>query len=144
MVYNNLGVIESKNGNRVSAMEYYKKASSYPETKYNMGIIEIRNGKYADALSNFGDFNGHNKALAQLLSGAGSAVKETIDASNEKDMAYSFYLKAIANARSGNTPEAIANLKTATEKDSALKAYLKNDAEFIKLRSDASFSALVN
>jgi hypothetical protein len=109
-----------------------------------MGIIEIRNGKYADALSNFGDFNGHNKALAQLLSGAGSAVKETIDASNEKDMAYSFYLKAIANARSGNTPEAIANLKTATEKDSALKAYLKNDAEFIKLRSDASFSALVN
>jgi len=144
MVYNNLGVIESKNGNRVSAMEYYKKASSDPETKYNMGIIEIRNGKYADALSNFGDFNGHNKALAQLLSGTGTSVKSTIDASNEKDMAYSFYLKAIANARSGNTPEAIANLKTATEKDSALKAYLKNDAEFIKLRSDASFSALVN
>jgi tetratricopeptide (TPR) repeat protein len=141
-VANNLGIIEAKNGNRVAAMELYNKAGGSPETKYNMGILEIRNGKYSDALSNFGDFKGHNKALAQLLSGSATAVKETIDASNEKDMAYSFYLKAVASARSGNNAEAISNLKTAVEKDGALKSYAKDDAEFIKLRSDAGFTEL--
>lgn len=143
-VYNNLGIIEAKNGNRVAAMELYKKAGSSPETKYNMAILEVRDGKYADAVSNFGDFKGHNKALAQLLSGSAGSVKETIDGSNEKEMAYSYYLKAIANVRGGNNQEAITNLKSAIEKDNALKAYAKDDAEFIKLRADSGFTALVN
>lgn len=37
-----------------------------------------------------------------------------------------------------------ANLKTAIEKDNALKAYAKDDAEFIKMRSESGFTALVN
>lgn len=143
-VYNNLGVIEAKNGNRVAARELYKKAGGAAETKYNMGILDIRDGKYSDAVSNFGDFKGHNKALAQLLAGSAGSVKETIDGSNEKDMAYSFYLKAVAAARSGNNADVISNLKTAIEKDGALKALAKDDAEFIKLRSDSGFTGLVN
>lgn len=143
-VYNNLGIIEAKNGNRPAAMALYKKAGGSAEAKYNMGIINVRDGKYADAVSNFGDFKGHNKALAQLLAGNPGSVKETIDASNEKDMAYSFYLKAVSFARQNNGAEAVANLKTAIEKDGALKAYAKDDCEFLKLRSDAGFTALVN
>jgi len=143
-VANNLGIIESKNGNRAAAMDLYQKAGSAPETKYNMGIIEVRMGKYADAVSDFGSYNGHNKALAQLLSGNAGSVKETIDASTEKDMAYSYYLKAVAYARQGNNGEVLSNLKTAIEKDNALKAYAKDDVEFLKLRSDAGFTGLVN
>lgn len=143
-VANNLGIIEAKNGNRSAAMELYKKAGSASETKYNMAILEIRNGKYADALSNFGEYKGHNKALAQLMTGNAGTVKETIDASNEKEMAYSYYLKSIAAARQGNTAEVISNLKTAIEKDGALKAYAKDDVEFLKLRADSGFTALVN
>lgn len=109
-----------------------------------MAILEIRNGKYADALSNFGEYKGHNKALAQLMTGNAGTVKETIDASNEKEMAYSYYLKSIAAARQGNTAEVISNLKTAIEKDGALKAYAKDDVEFLKLRADAGFTGLVN
>ncbi|MCW3077425.1 MAG: hypothetical protein JWO32_2034, partial [Bacteroidetes bacterium] len=96
------------------------------------------------AVADFGDYKGHNKALAQLLAGTPASVKETIDASNEKDMAYSFYLKAVAAARSGNNAEVISNLKTAIEKDAALKAWAKDDAEFIKLRGDSGFTAIVN
>jgi tetratricopeptide (TPR) repeat protein len=143
-VANNLGIIEAKNGNRVAAMDLYKKAGGSNETKYNMGILNVRNGQYADAVSNFGSYNGHNKALAQLLSGAGGSVNGTIDASNEKDMAYSFYLKAVAAARSGNSTDAVSNLKTAIEKDGSLKAYAKDDCEFIKMREDAGFKGLVN
>lgn len=143
-VYNNLGIIEARNGNRAAAMDLYSKAGGSPETKYNMGIIEVRNGKYGDAVNDFGDFKGHNKALAMLLSGNAAGVKETIDASNEKEMAYSYYLKAVAAARSGNTADATANLKTAIEKDNSYKAYAKDDAEFLKMRSDSGFTALVN
>lgn len=143
-VYNNLGIIEAKNGNRSAAMNLYKKAGSGAETKYNMGILDVRNGKYTDAVSNFGDYKTHNKALAQLLAGSAGAVNTTIDASQEKDMAYSFYLKAVAAARQGSNAEVLSNLKTAIEKDAALKAYAKDDAEFIKLRGDNGFTALVN
>lgn len=143
-VYNNLGIIEAKNGNRIAAMELYMKAGSAPETKYNMGILEVRNGKYADAVNDFGSYNGHNKALAQLMSGNAGVAKETIDASNEKDMAYSYYLKAVSAARQGNNSDAISNLKSAIEKDNALKAYAKDDAEFIKLRADSGFTGLTN
>lgn len=143
-VYNNLGIIEAKNGNRVAAMELYKKAGGAPETKYNMGILNVRDGKYADAVANFGDYKGHNKALAQLLSGTPASVKETVEGSNEKDAAYVFYLKAVAAARGGNNAEVISNLKTAIEKDGALKAYAKEDVEFIKLRADSGFTGVVN
>ncbi len=143
-VANNLGIIEAKNGNRTAAMDLYKKAGSASETKYNMGILEVRNGKYADAVGDFGDYKGHNKALAQLLSGNAGVVKETIDASNEKDMAYSYYLKAVTAARQSNTAEVISNLKSAIEKDGAYKAYAKDDVEFLKLRADSGFTGLVN
>jgi tetratricopeptide (TPR) repeat protein len=135
-VANNMGIIEAKKGNRALAMELYKKAGGSPEAKYNMGIINISDGKYADAVSNFGDFKGHNKALAQFLSGNAASVKETIDASNEKDQAYSFYLKAVSFARQGNNAEAMTNLKTAIEKDAAWKAYAKDDCEFLKMRAE--------
>jgi tetratricopeptide (TPR) repeat protein len=143
-VSNNLGVIESRNGNRAAAIELYKKAGAASETKYNMGIIEVRQGKYADAVTSFGSYNGHNKALAQLLSGNAGQVKETIGASAEKDAAYSFYLKAVAAARQGNSPDAITNLKAAIEKDNSYKAYAKDDVEFLKMRTDAGFTGMVN
>jgi hypothetical protein len=143
-VANNLGIIESKNGNRIAAMDLYKQAGGAPETKYNMGILDVRNAKYTDAVADFGDYKGHNKALAQLLTGSAGAVKETIDASNEKETAYSYYLKAVAAARSGNNADVVGLLKTAIEKDNAYKAMAKDDAEFIKLREDAGFKGLTN
>lgn len=56
-------------------MDLYTKAGGAPETKYNMGILDVRNGKYSDAVTDFGDFKGHNKALALLLSGNAGAIK---------------------------------------------------------------------
>ncbi len=143
-VYNNLGIIEAKNGNRSAAMGLYKKAGSSAETKYNMGIINIQNGKYSEAVSDFGDYKSHNKALAQLLAGSPAGVNATVDASDEKDLAISSYLKAVAAARQANNSEVISNLKTAIGKDASLKAYAKDDAEFIKMRSNSEFTALIN
>ena len=145
IIANNLGIIQSKGGNRPAAMELYNKANGAgPEVGYNKGIVQIRDGKYSDAVSSFGDSKSFNKALAQLLAGSAAEVGATIDAGNEKDLALSYYLKAVSAARRSSTSEVISNLKTAIEKDGTLKAAAKDDAEFIKLRSDAGFTGLVN
>ncbi len=145
ILMNNLGIVASKAGDRKKAMEMYDKANGAGnEVSYNKGILNVRDGKYADAVGNFGDYKGFNKALAELLNGNAGAVVSTIDASNEKDMAMSSYLKAVAAARNNNTAEVINNLKTAIEKDGSLKAWAKDDAEFIKLRDNADFKALAN
>jgi tetratricopeptide (TPR) repeat protein len=145
IVMNNLGIISAKTGDRKKAMEMYDKASGAGnEVNYNKGILNVRDGKYSDAVSNFGEYKGFNKALAELLNGNAGAVVTTIDASSEKDMAMSFYLKAVAAARNNNAAEVVSNLKSAIEKDGSLKAAAKDDAEFIKLRENADFKGLTN
>jgi tetratricopeptide (TPR) repeat protein len=143
-VYNNLGIIEAKNGNRSAARELYKKAGGSTESKYNTGILDIRDGKYADALSNFGETKDFNKALATLLTGNATGVNAILDGGTDKEKAYSDYLRAVAAAKGGNSADAIANLKKAIEKDATLKAWAKDDVEFVKMRADAGFTSLVN
>ena len=145
IVMNHLGIIAAKAGDRKKAMEYYDKANGAgKEVNYNKGILNVRDGKYSDAVSNFGEYKGFNKALSELLNGNGGAVVSTIDATSEKDMAISSYLKAVAAARNNNTADVISNLKIAVEKDGSLKAAAKDDAEFIKLRENADFKGLTN
>jgi Flp pilus assembly protein TadD len=144
IVANNQGIIAAKAGDRRTAMDMYKKASGAGgEVNYNMGIVNVRDGKYADAVSNFGSYKGFNLALAQLLNGNPESVNTTLDASNEKDMALAHYLRAIAAARKGDSANGMASLKTAIEKDGSLKAMAKDDCEFLKWRENADFKALV-
>jgi hypothetical protein len=132
-------------GDRKAAMELYKSATSAgPEVSYNMGIIEIQNGNYPAAVSNFGSENSFNAALAKLLNGNTDGAMQTIDNSTDKDAALSFYLKAVAGARQGKADVLVNNLKTAIQKDAAFKQMAKDDAEFIKFRENAEFKAAVN
>ena len=144
IVQNNLGVIERLNGNLDAAMEYYNNASGAgKEVAQNKGIINIIRGDYSSASSNYSGVNSFNSALAQLLNGNNS-IGPVVDGSDDKDEALSYYLKAIAGARSADNDMMINNLKTATSKDAALKAKAKGDAEFIKSRDNADFQSAVN
>jgi tetratricopeptide (TPR) repeat protein len=144
IVANNQCIIKAKAGHRRGAMELDKKASGAgSEVNYNMGIVNVRDGKYAEAVSNFGEYKGFNLALAQLLNGNGDNVGTTLDASNEKDMALAYYLRAIAAARKGDSATGMTNLKTAIEKDGSLKAMAKDDCEFLKWRENADFKSMV-
>ena len=145
VVTNNLGIVASRKGDRAGAMELYKKATSAgPEVSYNMGIIEIKNGNYASAVSNFGSYDTFNAALAKLLNKNNESAMSTLDNSADKDAAVSFYLKAIAGARQDKADVLNNNLKTAIQKDASFKAMAKDDAEFIKFRENADFKAMVN
>jgi Flp pilus assembly protein TadD len=144
IVMNNTGIIYAKAGDRKTAMDYYSKASGAgSEVNYNKGILDVRNGKYSDAVSDFGSYKGFNLALAQLLNGNPESVNTTLDASDEKDMAISYYLRAIAAARKGDATGGLAQLKTAIDKDASLKGAAKDDCEFLKWRDNADFKSLV-
>lgn len=144
VIQNNLGVIERLNGNLDAAMEYYDNASGAgEEVAQNKGIVNIIQGDYVSASSNYSGVNSFNSALAQLLNGNNS-IGAVVDGSDDKDEALSYYLKAIAGARSADNDMMINNLKTATSKDAALKAKAKTDAEFIKFRENADFQSAVN
>jgi len=139
---NNLGAISQMKGDNEKAMEYYNEAGSSSETKYNTGVINIKAGLYDEAVGNMGENKTFNSALATLLSGDAEGCVQILDASNVKDEAMSYYLKAIAGARTNNSTALIDNLKLAFEKDSSLKEAAKVDREFIKFFENSDFLAI--
>ena len=142
-VNNNLGILVRWNGDRKKAMDYYNKAGGSAEVNHNKGIVNIRDGKYGDAVGNFGSENSFNSALAKVLSGNGDGALTTLDASPEKEDALSYYLKAVVGARKGAVDLLINNLKIAINKDASFKSKAKEDLEFFKFRDNADFKALV-
>jgi len=145
IIKNNLGICARWKGDRKAAMDLYKSATSAgSEATYNMGVIEIQNGNYGAAVSDFGSNNTFNAALAKLLNGSNDGAMSAIDASPEKDAASSLYLKAVISARQGKAEGVNANLKAAIQKDASFKQMAKDDAEFIKFRDNADFKGMVN
>jgi Flp pilus assembly protein TadD len=142
-VMNNAGILLRWSGDRKAAMQMYDKAGSSPEVMHNKGIVNIRDGKYTEAVANFGSENSFNSALAKVLAGNGDGALQTIDASMEKEDALSYYLKAIVGARKGQADLLINNLKIAINKDASFKSKAKEDLEFFKFRDNADFKALV-
>jgi Flp pilus assembly protein TadD/outer membrane protein OmpA-like peptidoglycan-associated protein len=141
---NNLGAIAGVSGDRKKAKELLAQANGAgEEVKYNLGVIQIQDGKYSDAIGNLGKDN-FNKALAQLLNGDSKTAVNTIDASADKESAQGFYLKAVAAARQDNLNSIVSNLKSAIAKDASLKAKALSDREFLKYVSNAAFTAVAN
>jgi tetratricopeptide (TPR) repeat protein len=145
IIMNNQAICMRWEGDRKTARETFNKAKSAgPEVSYNLGLCDIQDGKYADALTNFGANTTFNVALAKVLSGDLDGALSTIDKSSEKEDALSYYLKAIIGARKGNKDMLINNLRTAISKDVSLKSKAKTDVEFLKYRDDAEFKGLVD
>lgn len=143
---NNLGAIAGATGDRAKAAQLFSQANGASgwgkgnEVNYNKGIIAIQNGKYADAVSNFGSENTFNKALAQLESGNADGAIKTIDASNDKESGQGYYLKAIASARMDKLDATVSDLKSAIAKDSKWKTKAAKDREFLKYEDNAALS----
>lgn len=138
---NNLAAIAGASGDRAKAKQLLSQANGAGnEVNYNKGIIAIQEGRYADAVSNFGSDNSFNKALAQLLNDAADAAIKTIDASADKESGQGFYLKAIAAARQDKLDAVVSNLKSAIGKDAAWKTKASRDREFVKYEDNTSMA----
>ena len=142
---NNLGAIAGSLGDREGAKKILDQAKGAgSEVNYNLGILNIQDGLYNEAVSNFGTDNSFNKALAQLLSAtaAGSDIK-TLDDSADKESAQGFYLRAISAARQDNLDSTISNLKNSFAKDGSFKNKAVKDKEFLKYAENPNFSGAV-
>jgi tetratricopeptide (TPR) repeat protein len=141
-VSNNVGAVTHRNeGKATDRVNELLSASNTAEAKYNMGLIQVEEGKYEEAITSMGETKSFNVALAQLLAGHNDDASQTLDA-NEDNPAVNHYLKAIIGARTNNSEMVMDNLKSAFDKDASLKDKAKTDREFIKFFENADFLAI--
>ena len=141
-VKNNLGVVYMLKGNLEKAEEIYTTAGNTKEANYNLGIINIKKGKYDVAVGNFAGTNDFNAALAKLLNKNYNEAMNTLTSSKDES-AMAYYLKAIIGARMDNSDMVFNNLRTAVGKDIKLKAYAVKDVEFMKYFTNDTFKSII-
>ncbi len=135
---NSMGIVSFAGGDRKQAATYFNEAGSASETKYNKGLLDIKNGNYSSAVSNMGSYKTFNSALAKMLNKDNAGAKADLDGSGDTS-AMASYLHAIICARSGDASGVGTNLKTAVQKDSSLAAKAKKDLEFRKFSDQMTF-----
>lgn len=142
-VINNYGVVYAKQGNWEKAEESFTNAKKLGNNEnYNLGVVAIHKGEYAQALQLFGnkkcDFN---VALAQ-------ALLEKYDEANSNlacapETCKTNYLQAVVAARQDKAEAVISHLTKAFEINPKLKAKAASDREFIKYFGDEAFMNIV-
>ncbi|MGQ1910163.1 tetratricopeptide repeat protein [Marinifilum sp. RC60d5] len=143
VVKNNLGAVELVNGNVAEAEVLFGAATGAgKEVNYNQGIVAVKKAEYDTAVKHFGECNGVNAALANILDEKYNVALDKLNA-NTTDAAMVYYLKAVVGARTANNNLVFTNLETAVAKDASLKAAAKTDMEFAKVFEDAKFKAIV-
>ncbi len=126
--YNNaMGVLALREGDLATAAKFFQAAGT-ENAKANLAILDILNGKYADAKAKLAGSKTFNAALAELLCGNNApALALTCECANVA------YLKAVASARKGDAAGVKANLAKASEcKELAARA--AKDIEFAQYK----------
>ena len=127
--YNTVGVIALRKGDDQAAAAAFNK-SNLKESKYNLAVVDVVNGKYADAKAKLAGSKGFNEALVCILTNDLAGAEAIVG--NAKCQCKS-YLKAIVAARQGKVDAAKAALEVA-KKDEKLAKRAENDIEFAKVK----------
>ncbi|MCX4282677.1 hypothetical protein [uncultured Alistipes sp.] len=155
-VYNNLGVAQTKAGQKVSALKSFEKAASLDSSKElnkNLLLSNLANGRTAEAkkyaqsadaeskaalAAAQGDYKtaansleGYNAAVASVMNNDLAAAKKAIakDSSADAD-----YLRAVIAVKEGDLNTADAQLKSAVSKNPALADKAAKDINLKALR----------
>jgi len=130
--YANLGLLALQKGDLQNAENYIAKASQANGLNEVLGNLHLAQGKYAQAEQDFNGVLSNSAALAQILNKNYQAAATTLKSVKNAD-ATTDYLRAIVNARTGNTTEAASALRQAVAKDASLAAYAAKDLELVKV-----------
>ena len=126
--YKNIkGLIAMRAGKDAEAAKWFEEAGeiSIP----NQAVLDVLNGKYAEAAAKLKNATGHNAVLAQILAG------DLATASNlaTENCPRQSYYRAIIAARQGKVETAKAELEKAC-KNKAFAERAEKDIEFAKIR----------
>ena len=125
---NAMGVVALQEGNLADAARYFAAAGN-AASKENQAVVDILNGKYADAAAKLAGSEGLNKALALILTDDLASASKAVDC----DCPKAAYLKAVIAARQGNADAVKANLEKAGQ-DKDLAARAAKDIEFVQFQ----------
>jgi len=140
IVSNNVGAVRHvSNGKSSDEIKSLFESSNTDESKYNVGLIQIEEGKYEESITSMGETKSYNFVLANILA---EHYDDATDALEGMTYAKSYYLKAIIGSRTANTEMVLENLKLAIEKDASLKDLAKKDREFIKYFENSDFLSM--
>lgn len=142
-VWNNLGVYYALSGDWKAAGEAFTTARELGgEEKYNLGLVNIYNGNYAEAVTNLSGFKCDiNLGLAQLLNKDYGASEKTLKCSEQN--IETLYLLAITGARQDDKAKTLDYLSQAIKMNPEIKSMAATDREFLKFYKEADFRALV-
>jgi tetratricopeptide repeat protein len=139
----NLGLIALKDGDVAKATSLIAEGSSLPGVGQVLGYLYLSQGEYAKAQTAYGDYASNNAAVAQILNRDYSKALATLSAI-AKPNATTEYLRAIIGARTNDSSAAIAALRRAVSLDPTLTTRIANDLEFVGLRGQRDFGALIS
>ena len=126
---NAMGVVALREGNYAEAAKCFN-ASGNATSKENLAVLDILNGKYADAAAKLANSKCcYNKTLAYILAGQLDKASASATCASPEVA----YLKAVIAARQGNADAVKANLKEAG-KDDKLAERAAKDIEFAQYR----------
>ena len=141
-VTNNVAAVKHRQAGKSSDdIVSYLESSNTTESKYNLGLVRIEEGKYEEAITLMDKSKTYNVALANVLAEHYDVAGDILDDVNSGD-AKSHYVRAIIGARTNNNEMLFDNLKACFGKDASYKAKAKKDREFVKYFENADFIAL--
>ncbi|MDR1345047.1 MAG: hypothetical protein LBJ39_06815 [Tannerellaceae bacterium] len=138
----NLGLIALAKNDKGKAQQMLGGAANVAELSEALGVLYLKQGEYAKAVSSFGQVKSNNAALAQILTKDYSKASQTLNAVPDADGATD-YLKAIVAARTNDANGVVSNLKAAIAKDRTYVKEAAADLEFAKYATNADFAALL-
>jgi tetratricopeptide (TPR) repeat protein len=147
VVLTNLGNAALMSKDYTKAFEYFKAAAAKGgDASYGLGIMDIKKGDYASAVSNLNKANkkDFNLPLAQLLNGQAEAAKASINGLKPEELTWMhYYIVAIVGARTANQDVLTTNLTRAVQLNAGVREMAKTDMEFFKFWSNPAFQGAI-
>ena len=125
----NLGMLALLNGDLSTAETLIAKASGANGLGEALGNLHLAQGKYAQAVQDFGGVASNSAALAQIMNKNYQDALNTLGKVKNAD-GITDYLMAIAYKRMNNGSQANSFLQKAIQKDPTLADYAAKDLEF--------------
>jgi outer membrane protein OmpA-like peptidoglycan-associated protein len=128
-VLNARGVVELQRGDNKAAAEWFRKAGT-AESKANLGLIDLMEGRYESAAKALAGTKGVNGAIASLLAGNLAEAESRVTCK----CGHAEYVRAIIAARKGDAAGVQTHLANLEAKDKRLYEQSRKDIEFAKYR----------
>ena len=129
-------------GNLAEAQRLMGSAVEVPEAGQGIGLLQMHEGKYADAIRSFGNTPSNTLAIAQIMQGQYADATRTLAAVAQPN-GETAYLKAVVAARTNDLQALVSNLRSAIEQDRTYAQRAQRDLEFAAFSQTPEFVALV-